>query len=512
LERDADILFVDKKFAFTDITANGNNVPTRSILLSGGCVGTLVHLEKGKWNLACKVKIKEENEKYLKPELPIVPEKRPETSVPKMKVYQASGNFEVKDVARDLGNGVSLLKKGVSQTPIRLFCQLQENVPLVCTEADEDKLMLKAGPSRRQFHVFSLETYAGFELNGVRQVRLRLSHNFNDDTLGVSRNRFKTGDNRGKPTEYFGGILVDYSVGGKYKKRVSMASAFYNPKCIIKGAKWGKYGIADERLDFGAWIEQPSPKEFSLDIAKFAPKGWDGKIWLSLGTCRFLAGHHLELEILSFNEASAKDFIVPVVTKNMRIAPPPLKSTPLKSRPKSLVAIDPEEWKGWAKTDPFWLRAAGRPQAQTRAYIAHDYEYFYMGIEADEPNAPRLSGQEAWSNDHIELLVDRSDGHVYQVIAAPKSETVLLLDRKRNEAKGIVVKDAVDTGKGWKLFMAVPLDDLKPNMQLTPVTLKMEIARVRKANSEYSTWTPIDTGFFELGSYGTVILDFSWTN
>ena len=193
------------------------------------------------------------------------------------------------------------------------------------------------------------------------------------------------------------------------------------------------------------------------------------------------------------------------------MAPPPLKSTPLKAKPKSLKALDAEEWKGWSKIDSFWLRASGRPKAQTRAYVAHDYEYLYVGVEADEPLVPTISAREAWSNDHIEMLVDRSDGRIYQVIASPGSETVFLLDRRRSEPKGIVVRDAVEKGKGWRLFFALPLDDLKPNMQLTPVTLKMEIARVRKAGDEYSTWTPIDTNFFERASYGTVILDFSWT-
>ena len=88
---------------------------------------------------------------------------------------------------------------------------------------------------------------------------------------------------------------------------------------------------------------------------------------------------------------------------------------------------------------------------------------------------------------------------------------MFLLDRRRDEPKGIVVRDAVEPGKGWKVFLAVPLDDLKPNMQLTPVTLKLEIARIRKADDECSAWTPIDTGFFERKSYGTVVLDFSWT-
>ena len=107
-----------------------------------------------------------------------------------------------------------------------------------------------------------METYAGFELKGARKVQLRLSHNYDESSQGVSRNRFKTSDNSGKPDEYFGGLLVDYSVGGKYVKRVSMATAFYHPDCKLKGAKWGKHGMADERLNLGAWIEEPSPKVF----------------------------------------------------------------------------------------------------------------------------------------------------------------------------------------------------------------------------------------------------------
>ena len=69
----------------------------------------------------------------------------------------------------------------------------------------------------------------------------------------------------------------------------------------------------------------------------------------------------------------------------------------------------------------------------------------------------------------------------------------------------------VESGKGWKVFFAVPLDDLKPNMQLTPVTLKLEIARDRKGEQERSAWTPLEGGFFERKNYGTVILDFDWS-
>ena len=510
LEREADLLLADREFDFAEVTANGQTVPLKKIRLNGGLVGTLVRLDKGDWKLDWKA-VKRGGADKSVVELPVVPKQYPLTSVDKPRLYIEPEREEIKNVGKDVGAGVKLLRKGTFSTSIPLVFKLQENLPIVCTEADEAKLKLTAGPSRRQFYVRSLETYAGFEFDGARQVKLRLSHNYNDDTTGVDRNRFKTGDNAGLATEYFGGLVVDYSVGGKYMKRVTMSVAFYHPGCRLKGAKWGKHGVADQLLDFGDWIEKPSPTTFSLDLAKFAPEGWDGKAWLSLGTCHFLAGHHLELEVLGFNDAAAKDFRVPVVTKNPRVMPLPLKSVPLKVKPKSLTALDADEWKGWAKIDSFWLLRQGRPKAQTKAYLAHDYEYLYVGIEADEPGVPSIAGNEAWSNDNIELLVERSDGQIYQVIAAPKSETVFLLDRRRDAPKGIVVKEDLEPGKGWKIFMAVPLDDLKPNMQLTPVKLKLELARIRKIGDERSAWTPIEGNFFERKSYGTVILDFSWT-
>lgn len=511
LDRDADIIFADETREYGDITIDSKPAAVRRIRLNGGRIATLVHIEAGTHTLRWRAIERAPGNAVEKAELPVVPRKPPETAVTKMKLDIVPEKLEVTDAKREPAHGVKILRKGVYSTSIPLMTRLQDNLPIVCTAADEEKLRLVAGPSRRQFHVRTLETFAGFEMKGARQLRLRLSHNYSEETSGVNRNRFKTGDNSGKSDEYFGGIQIDYSVGGKYVKRVSMSAAFYHPACSLKGAKWGKWGVSDERLDFGDLIEQPSPKVFSLDLARFAPKDWDGKVWLSLGTCRFLAGHHLELEILDFNDAAAKDFVVPVVNANPRTMPLPLKSTPLKEKPKSLKALDATEWTGWSKIDSFWLNGSGRPTAQTRAYLAHDYEYLYVGYDVAEPQVPSLAGKEAWSNDHVEMLVDRSDGRIYQVIAAPRSETIFLLDRHRDLPKGIIVREAVQPGKGWQLFMAIPLDDLKPNMQLTPVTLKLELGRIRKAGDERSAWTPLETGFFERKNYGTVILDYSWT-
>ena len=509
VEREADVLLADLRHDFAAVTANGKPVGTRRIALNGGLVGTLVRLGKGEWTLGWTETPRKDGDGRA--ELPVRGE-RMTADVKPPRCYIEDEILDVKE-ANVERNGVRILKSGVYRTKIPTVILLQTNLSITCTAADPKALRLVAGPSRREFAVRDLETAAGFELDGARQVRLRFAHNFNDDSVGVNRNRFKTGDNAGKPDEYFAGLLVDYSVGGMYVKRVSMSTGFYHPACALRGAKWGKFGRADEILDFGEWLEEPSPRVFSLDLGRFAPKGWDGKAWLSLGTCRMLAGHHLELEILSFNDASAKDFLVPTVNANARVMPPPLRSRPLKAKPRSLERIDPEEWKGWARTTPFMSLGSGRPKAQTVVSVAHDYEYMYFGIEAEEPAKPVLSGMEAWSNDNLQILVRRPDDKVYQVIVDPAGRYVHLLDRVRDMSgnDGIVGRGEVVGGRCWRAFFAVPIDGLKFDMQRTPVTVRAEFARERKGVQERSAWTPLEGNYFEGRNYGTIVLDFNWS-
>ena len=505
-ERSVDILLADRGRDFEDVTVDSKPAAVRRIRLSGGLVGTLVRLGPGEWTLGWRETPRRTGEERT--ELPVAGGEMVSGVTPPQR-YIEPAVFDVKDVNEKHGD-VTVLRSGVFRTQCETIVKLQENLSVTCSSADPKSLHLVAGPSRREFMPGWLETAAGFELSGARQLKLRFSHNFDDSSLGIGRNRFKVSENMTRATAYFCGVTVDYSVGGKYAKRVTMSAGYHHPDCELNGARWGKYGRADEKLDFGPWIEEPSPKVFSLDLLRHAPKDWDGRCWLSIGTCHLPAGHHIALDILSFNDASAKDFVVPLAGRGARAIPPPLRSKPLKAPPKSLDGIDAAEWKGWTKATPFMGLGSGRPRAQTAVYLAHDRERVYFGIEADEPERPFIFDGEAWASDNVQILIRRPDGKVYQVIADPRGRYAHMLDRVRDKSgkDGIAVCGEVENGRCWRLFIAIPVASLGIDARKAPVSLKATITRERKNYQERSAWSPIEAAYFELDNYGTMVFDF----
>ena len=63
---------------------------------------------------------------------------------------------------------------------------------------------------------------------------------------------------------------------------------------------------------------------------------------------------------------------------------------------------------------------------------------------------------------------------------------------------------------GTNIFIAIPIDLLRFDMQRTPVIVKGNICRARFSNSvEYSVWAPVNKGFAEKHNYGSIVLHFN---
>lgn len=501
---EAEILLADGDRDFFNVTLNGKPAQTRRIRLNGGLVGALVKVAAGEWTLGWKTRPRG-NGAGEGVELPVAPSVRQKTSVKAPSFRYEPERNEVQD-ANVVKDGVRIAKTGVYVSRTNISSGLQTNLPVSVASADARTLTLQAGISRRESEVQYVQSFGGFELVGARQIRCRLSHTFADAiAIRPGHVAFKSG----QPGERFTGLVIDYRVGGKYVKRVSFATGLFRADYMIRNPNWGTARQPDERFDLGDWIEEPSGRVFSLDISKYAPKGWDGTAFVSLGASRVNCGRSLKLEFLSFNDAAAKDFVTPQSGEAAEM-PAPIRSKPLKQKPNSLKKVDATEWRNWTKIDRFIGLGGIRLKAQTRAYVAHDYEHIYIGVEADEPNEKvSASAAEAWANDHVEVLVDRPDGVIYQVAADVKERMLFFLNRASSEAtKGIVTHSEVVPGKCWRIFVALPVDALKFDMQHTPVNMKLEIARSRCNPAENSAWTPLERMFHEREKFGTVILDF----
>ena len=74
----------------------------------------------------------------------------------------------------------------------------------------------------------------------------------------------------------FAGFMVDYHTAGGYTKRVALPMGFYSQKKWGKNPVWGTVTVPDQ------FVDQGKKKEYNLDLKKWAPEGWDGKVWFSV--------------------------------------------------------------------------------------------------------------------------------------------------------------------------------------------------------------------------------------
>ena len=387
------------------------------------------------------------------------------------------------------------------------------DIPAGVAVADERKLTIEAGTSRREGNNIVQSAWAGLELKGAKKVKLRLDHTFAEAFCIVRGHA----DRSLKPELIFTGIMVDYGVGGRYAKRVSMSMGHYSPKYAVATPHWGTGKAPDSVLELGDFVNERSGRVFSLDLAALAPKDWDGRVYLSVGTERIFPGRRLKLTVLGLNDQVRDGFVVPSCPEvaGKRKMPAPAMSKPLKKPPASLAKINAAEWKGWTELEPFQLNGTdenGVLKAKTRAWLAHDYDYVYIGVEASERRKPVLNSTVPAGNDHLEVIIVRPEGSRYQVIADAKSGKTLYVNAiERDGADKVVVRGEVVPGVGYRMFFAIPVNELKFDMQRTPVRVKGDFFRVRvQPDGENSAWAPLPGAFNDAARYGELVFDFNW--
>ena len=148
---------------------------------------------------------------------------------------------------------------------------------------------------------------------------------------------------------------------------------------------------------------------------------------------------------------------------------------------------------------------------KTKAFLAHDYEYVYLAAIASEPGRPPIinSTSEVVRNERIEFMIQRPDNKVYQVLADPNGNVSLYIGGMQADPSDIIAKGKIVPGVGYMVFIAIPVDALKFNMQRTPVIVKANVCRVRMGQTpELTAWAPLRKTFSEVTNYGTWILHY----
>ena len=102
---------------------------------------------------------------------------------------------------------------------------------------------------------------AGVEIENVRTIRL---------SVEAPPSLKRHDDNS------FAGFMVDYHTSDGYTKRVALSVGMYSESGWTKTPVWGKFATPNQFADLG------TRQNYHLQLDKWAPNGWDGKVWFTV--------------------------------------------------------------------------------------------------------------------------------------------------------------------------------------------------------------------------------------
>ena len=321
--RTMEALLLDADLDFESVSANGTPVETRRVRV-GGRSAILVRLGPGEWTLGWRA-VKRTAEPPAALPVASGPLKS-EEPLPKHIWHPMIKVDKKTDAVLPSGR---IVRKLAFANCVEMSTRLQENSGLefAAADADETNLVLTAGTTRREGEIEGMVNFAGFELAGVRSLNLRFTADFtNAIACNVSTGHAAPWAMRKDSGKVFTGIVIDYRVGTGYVKRVSLATGL--PKCgrELADPYWGTGRRPDEFHVLGDWLDSPGPREFFLDLGRYAPKGWNGDSIISLGTSRIQSGRTMKLEFLEeLSDRTPPDPVPPdpdAVAKKLKKLPP----------------------------------------------------------------------------------------------------------------------------------------------------------------------------------------------
>jgi hypothetical protein len=160
----------------------------------------------------------------------------------------------------------------------------------------------------------------------------------------------------------------------------------------------------------------------------------------------------------------------------------------------------------WKKAAPVWMlpRTKEKTEVHTRIRMAADKDYFYVGIECDEPRTDkmlcakrRFDEVDMWQDNLVELFfaAKPSDDYLYQIMLTSDGmvcdlrSTHNLIDSKWNSQ--VTFKPGVIPGKMWVAEAKIPrksMPELKGDNFVVNFTRGRKLDPTIKVIEPYYTW------------------------
>ncbi len=425
------------------------------------------------------------------------------------------GTRQINDVNREI-DGVRVLRSAVMTTNT-VQGTFQPNLDALMARVDPDQLLLEAGTTRKIETTTRGAAFAGLEIANLRKIEVSLSNTFYNAFNMFGKDLHLPPWNTS--TRPFAGIVVDYHTPAGYTKRVSLATGVIHSDCSSVYPDYGKAEKADEYYDMGkALIESPE-QTFTIDLERFAPDGWDGQVWISVGSDWVASDRRLTMRILAANDAATNE---PRVVADPRMIMEAFMKPKTLHVPRSPGGIiidgpsDEEWWRGAAITDQFFLHnGEGLPKANTITKLLYDDDNLFIAFVCKEPSRhkPLTQSSQIWDDDEVEVWLDiNRDSKTYTQILINSANTKEEYNEKGPHTINATSATYVAEGDAWMVEMAIPFSSLGIDTPKPGDTWRISLCRYRPGGDDFNTevivWAPLQNdGFKDLANFGTLIFD-----
>jgi len=414
--------------------------------------------------------------------------------------------------------GLKILRLATLTTPTMLGAA-QPDLSSLTAKVQPDDLILEAGTTRAILQERAARfgaAFAGLEIKNLRKVQVKLTNTFHDafHLRGPGHHVPEKPNSRN-----FAGIVIDYHTPAGYTKRARLAVGVLHPECSSSYPDYGRCVIADETRDLGSALIRVPEKTFALDLQQYAPKDWDGQVWLSVGSDWIAAKRRLRLQILAANDAVSGEILSGVDPRAFRAAYEKPRELRVPRSPGGIIidgTPDEEMWRGAAKTDQFFLYGGkGVSKAKTTAMLLYDDKNLYVAFICQERGRrkPLIVGGPPWDDDEVEVWIDanRDRKTFRQVIVNAANEKMEFAESGPNPIGSTTAVHVVQSNS-WMVEMAIPLAGLGVKSPKPGDTWRLSLCRYRPPgktfNSELIVWAPLRSGGFrDLANFGTLIFE-----
>jgi hypothetical protein len=425
------------------------------------------------------------------------------------------GTREIRDVGRDI-HGVRVLRSAVVTTE-SLRGTLQPQLEALMAQVDPDALRMEAGTTRKIEYRTRGAAFSGLEMENLRKVKVRLDNTFfNAPHMRGQGNHLPPYGANSSP---FAGIVVDYHTPDGYTKRVGLSVGVMHDPCTSTNPDYGKATVADEFHDLGKRLIETPQSTFSLDLARYAPDNWDGRVWLSVGSDWIASDRRLALQILAVNDDVTDQPLTSTDPRAIMEAYLKPRTLRVPRSPGGILIDGPsneEWWRGGAITDEFFLnRGEGRSDARTTAKLLYDDEHLLIAFICDEPrrNKPLVQGGSIWHDDAVEVWIDANgDSKTYTQIILNAANARIAFNERGPREIDINSGVYVDENGTWMVEMTIPYAQLGVDKPKPGDTWRISLCRGRPAgagfNTEQIVWAPLQTdGFNDPVNFGLMVFE-----